>query len=256
MMNTRKSDRAFIAVSALAFVASAAVTVAWSASMTSMPGMTMPGGWTMSMAWMRMPGQSWPDLAGMFIGMWTVMMVAMMLPSLVPMLSRYRQRVGAHVGFTAMAAAGYLSAWTMLGVIAFPLGVACAELAMRVPAIARLVPIVSGCVVAMAGALQLSPWKRRQLQRCRRASMRGATATATDAFGDGLRMGVDCIRCCAGTTPILFVLGVMDVAVMALLTAAISAERLLPGGERVARGIGVLMLAAGAFMIATQLTPA
>jgi len=48
--------------------------------------MPMPGGWTMSMAWMRMPGQTWPGAAASFLGMWIVMMVAMMLPSLVPML--------------------------------------------------------------------------------------------------------------------------------------------------------------------------
>jgi len=44
--------------------------------------MTMPGGWMMSMAWMRLPGQSWPGAAASFLGMWIVMMVAMMLPSL------------------------------------------------------------------------------------------------------------------------------------------------------------------------------
>jgi predicted metal-binding membrane protein len=48
--------------------------------------MSMPGGWTMSMAWTLMPGQTWPGAAASFLGMWTVMMVAMMLPSLVPML--------------------------------------------------------------------------------------------------------------------------------------------------------------------------
>jgi predicted metal-binding membrane protein len=34
------------------------------------------------MAWMRMPGQTWPGAAASFLGMWVVMMVAMMLPSL------------------------------------------------------------------------------------------------------------------------------------------------------------------------------
>ena len=38
----------------------APVTVAWCSSMSAMGGMPMPGGWTMSMAWMRMPGQTWP----------------------------------------------------------------------------------------------------------------------------------------------------------------------------------------------------
>ena len=84
----------FLGVSALLFAASAAVTIAWCASMSAMGGMPMPGGWTMSMAWMRMPGQTWPGAAASFLGMWVVMMVAMMLPSLVPMLWRYRQAVG------------------------------------------------------------------------------------------------------------------------------------------------------------------
>ena len=66
--------------------------------MSAMGEMPMPGGWTMSMAWMRMPGQTWPGAAASFFGMWIVMMVAMMLPSLVPMLWRYRQAVPASAG--------------------------------------------------------------------------------------------------------------------------------------------------------------
>src|SRR3981189_1145328 len=94
MASERGFQHAFLGVSALLFAASAAVTIAWCASMSAMGGMPMPGGWTMSMAWMRMPGQTWPGAAASFLGMWIVMMVAMMLPSLVPMLRRYRQAVG------------------------------------------------------------------------------------------------------------------------------------------------------------------
>ena len=59
-----------------------------------MSGMPMPGGWTMSMAWMRMPGQTWLEFAVSFLGMWVVMMVAMMLPSLIPRLRQYRHAIG------------------------------------------------------------------------------------------------------------------------------------------------------------------
>jgi len=62
--------------------------------MSAMGGMPMPGGWTLSMTWMRMPGQTWPGAAASFLGMWLVMMAAMMLPSLLPMLWRYRLAVG------------------------------------------------------------------------------------------------------------------------------------------------------------------
>src|SRR5207245_2010916 len=82
-----------------------------------------------SMAWMRMPGQTWRGAAASFLGMWVMMMVAMMLPSLVPMLWRYRQAVGrtgeTRLGLlTALVGVGYFFVWTVFGMAAFPLGVA------------------------------------------------------------------------------------------------------------------------------------
>ena len=125
MASERVSQRVFFGVSALLFVASAAVTIVWGASMSAMGGMPMPGGWTMSMAWIRMPGQTWPGAMASFLGMWVVMMVAMMLPSLVPMLWRYRQAVGrpgeAGLGrLTALVGAGYFFVWTVVGKAANP----------------------------------------------------------------------------------------------------------------------------------------
>src|SRR6266446_4672853 len=93
MSSERASQQAFFGVSALLFAASAAATIVWCASMSAMGEMPMPGGWTMSMAWMRMPEQTWLGSAASFLCMWIVMMVAMMLPSLAPMLWRYRQAV-------------------------------------------------------------------------------------------------------------------------------------------------------------------
>jgi len=119
MASDRVSRHAFFGVSALVFTASAVVTIVWCRSMSAMGGMPMPGGWTMSMAWMRMPGQSWSGAAASFLGMWTVMMVAMMLPSLAPMLWRYRQAVGRTSArrldrLTALVGLGYFFVWTML----------------------------------------------------------------------------------------------------------------------------------------------
>jgi predicted metal-binding membrane protein len=94
MASGRESQGVFVGVSALLFAVSASATIVWCASMSAMGEMRMPGGWTMSMAWMRMPGQTWPGAATSFLGMWIVMMAAMMLPSLAPMLWRYRQAVG------------------------------------------------------------------------------------------------------------------------------------------------------------------
>ena len=110
----------------------------------------MPGGWTMSMAWMRMPGQTWPEAAASFLAMWVVMMAAMMLPSLAPMLWRYRQAVGrtgeTRLGrLTALVGVGYFFVWTLFGMAVFPLGVALAAIEMQQPALARAVPFAVGC---------------------------------------------------------------------------------------------------------------
>src|SRR5206468_824233 len=191
----RSSEGMFLGVSALLFAASAAATVAWCGSMSGMGEMPMPGGWTMSMAWMRMPGQTWPGAAASFVGIWVVMMVAMMLPSFVPMLRRYRQAVGrtgeTRLGrLTALVGVGYFVVWTVFGMAAFPLGVALAAVGMQRPALARAVPIVVGMVVLIAGCLQLTAWKARHLACCREAPGRGRTlpADAGTAWRHGLRL--------------------------------------------------------------------
>src|SRR5690349_14583747 len=126
---------------ALPIIGSAAVTIAWCGSMADMDGMPMPGGWTMSMAWMRMPGQTWTGAAASFLGMWVVMMIAMMLPPLLPMLQRYRGAVGRTgaplARLTALAAAGYFLVWTVFGMVAFLLGDALAIVEMQQPALSR-----------------------------------------------------------------------------------------------------------------------
>jgi predicted metal-binding membrane protein len=252
----RVSQRAFVGVSTLLFVVSTAVTIVWSTSMSEMDEMPMPGGWTMSMAWMRMPGQTWVGAAASFVGMWVVMMMAMMLPSLVPMLSRYRQAIGkaagARVGWlTAVAGIGYFLAWTVYGIVAFPLGAALTTFSMQQPALARAVPIAVGVVVLVAGALQCTAWKAHQLACCRRAIVldRMLQATAGSALRHGLRLGIGCIRCCGALMAALLVIGVMDVPVMAVVAAAITVERLAPAAESAARGVGVVAVAAGVFLI-------
>jgi predicted metal-binding membrane protein len=253
----RFSRQAFLGISALLFVVSVAATIAWSGSMSAMEQMPMPGGWTMSMAWMRMPGQTWLGAAASFLSMWVVMMLAMMLPSLMPMLGRYRQAVGRTAEtclgcLTALVGVGYFLVWTAFGIVVFPLGVALAALAMQHPALACIVPIAIGVVVLVAGALQFTGWKGRHLACCREAPGRAhpLPADGGTALRNGLRLGLHCTHCCVGLMAILLVIGVMDLRAMAAVAAAITLERLAPGGERVARVIGAVVVVAGLFLIA------
>jgi predicted metal-binding membrane protein len=257
MSSAQASQLAFLGVSALLFAASAVGTIAWCASMATMGEMPMPGGWTMSMAWMRMPGQTWPGAAASFLGMWIVMMVAMMLPSLVPMLFRYRQAVGTpgdtRLGrLTAIVGVGYFFVWTLLGLAAFPLGVALAAVEMQQPALAHAVPVAVGVIVLMAGSFQLTAWKARHLACCREAPARGRplSADAGTAWRHGVRLGLHCSYCCVGLTAILLVTGVMDLRAMTVVAAAITVERLVPAGPRVARVTGAVAIGTGLFIVA------
>ena len=264
----RNAEHPVLAVSSLVFAASTTLTIVWCASMSAMGGMRMPGGWTMSMAWMRMPEQTWAGAAASLLGMWVVMMVAMMLPSLVPPLLRYREAVTSaaetRLGLlTALVGMGYFCLWTLFGMVALPLGFALAEAEMHYPALSRAVPTALGVIVLIAGASQFTAWKAHHLACCRgssafarghsrelRRDRGGGQADAGTAWRHGMRLGLHCSCCSAGLTTILLVMGVMDLRVMAVVATAITAERLAPAGERVARAIGVMVLGAGILLLA------
>jgi predicted metal-binding membrane protein len=198
--------------------------------------------------------------------MWIVMMVAMMLPSLVPMLWRYRRALvrepvtvfGASrwrlAALTALVGSGYFFVWTLFGVLAFPLGVSFATISMAMPAVTRAVPVAIGVVVVLAGVLQFTAWKGRHLACCRGASGTGCVRSAdfSTAWKYGVRLGLHCAYCCAGLTAVLLVIGVMDVRAMAVVGGAITLERLAPAGQRIAKIIGVVVVAAGLYLIARE----
>lgn len=218
--------------------------------------MPMSGGWAMSMTWTRMPGQTWAAAEASFLGMWVAMTVAMMLPSIAPTLWRWYQSVGGTGAarasrLIALAGAGYFFVWTVLGAAVFPIGVTLAAIEMRQPALARVAPIIVGVVVLIAGLLQRTAWKARHLACCREPRWRGAASpiVASTAWRDGVRLGVHCGYSCAGPMAVLLALGVMELRAMLVVAAAVTVERIAPAGERVARVMGTVAIAAGMLLI-------
>ena len=210
----------------------------------------------MSMAWAPMCGQTLPAAAASFLGAWAVMMAAMMLPSLLPWLWRHRRAVrstgATQVGrLTALIGLGYFGVWAAIGMAVFPVGMALAAVEMREPELARAVPIAAGLVVLVAGGLQFTAWKTRQLARWRQALGGRSLPTETGAaYRYGLRLGLHCNFCCANAMAVLLVLGMMDLRVMAAVTAAITIERLAPAGAGVARATGAVAVGMGLLLIA------
>jgi len=187
----------------------------------------MPGGWTLSMVWTPMPGETWAGSGARFVAMWLVMMVAMMLPPLLPMLTRLR---GNRVA--AVAGVAYFSVWALW------------------PTVARLAPPATGTALLVAGILQLSTWKARQLAVCR-ACGAPDTPVVGAAVLHGVRFGVNCSLCCLGLMAVLLVGGMMNVSVVAAVAVAVALERLGPRPEVMARAIGTVVIALGALVLLT-----
>jgi predicted metal-binding membrane protein len=251
-----KQDPWLAGIAGAMFAASVMATICLVMSMP-MDGVPMPGGWTLSGVWMPMCGKTWSRTVASFVLMWVVMMAAMMLPSLLPMLWRYRQALrsagGRRLdGLTMLVGAGYFIVWSAIGLALFPLGAVLAAAGMQEPALARAIPVATGVVVLIAGMLQFGRRKARQLACCHEMSRHGQLlpADAGAAMQHGLRLGFECATCCANWMAILLVLGVMDPRAMALVTIAITAERLPPRVERVARALGVAAVAVGLLLIA------
>ena len=221
-----------------------------------MDGMHLHHGATASMGGSAIGAGTLSGAATSFLGMWVVMTVVMMLPSIAPTLWRYRLSLaGAGVtrahALTALAGTAYLAVWTGAGLLVFLLGLAISAAQSHWPGVVRVAPIAAGAVVLVAGSVQLTAWKARRLARCRAVPpARVARTTVASAWTHGLRLGRDCGLSCAGAMASVFVLGLMDMRAMAIATVAITAERLAPAGERVARAIGLGAIVAGAVLVA------
>ncbi|MGU8081611.1 DUF2182 domain-containing protein [Burkholderia pyrrocinia] len=252
----RGRDRAFGTALVAVFAAAAMVTLAQHASMDAMGDEPMPGGWTLSSAWLRPCGWGAGRAFAAFAGMWGAMTVTMMLPVLAPTLWRYRQSVGPlgaarSTGLVVVASAGYFAVWMALGAVTFALG-GTLTTAARLPALARAMPFTAGAVVLGAGVLQFSAWKARRLACCRHAAAgpHRSRAAAGAAWRHGVRTAMRCGACCGNLMAIALAAGMMDLRVMAAVTVAIAAERLAPAGERVARLVGGIAIGGGLAMIA------
>jgi predicted metal-binding membrane protein len=145
---------------------------------------------------------------------------------------------------------GYFFVWALVGTTIYPVGVLLARIAMRSTTLAGLVPLAASVVVLIAGALQFTAWKERRLDCCQTTRQCHLSANnLRSAWSDGVRLGIDCCSCCVGLTAILCVIGIMDLRAMALVTLAITIERLVPTTKG-ARIIGSIVISAGLFMTA------
>jgi predicted metal-binding membrane protein len=113
-------------------------------------------------------------------------------------------------------------------------------------------PVAGGLLLIAAGVYQCTPLKRACLRACTSPAgflMRHWKTGAAGAFRMGIEHGAYCVGCCWMLMLLLFVGGVMNLAVIAALTLFVAFEKLGPFGIAGARASGGLLAAAGVWMI-------
>jgi predicted metal-binding membrane protein len=216
----------------------------------------MYGPMTSASAWMMTATWDVPHLLLLW-GMWAVMMAGMMLPSASPMLLLYgvvarrsTQATAAHHIYAL--AAGYLVVWTVFSLGATALQRGLAALLLVSPMMEPTNSAVGGTLLLLAGGYQLTPFKRACLRACQSPLgflMSRWRAGFSGAFGMGLEHGAYCVGCCWALMLLLFAGGVMNLIVIAALTAFVAFEKLAPFGIHSARISGVFLMAAGLWML-------
>ena len=247
-----KRDRAITAVG-LAAIA----LLAW--SYTIMVASMSSDGMARTALHMAMPqDQPWHgfDFLLMF-AMWMVMMVAMMLPSAAPMLLVFananRKRHEAHDPYlhTSLFASAYLVVWAGFAVMATLANWALHNRALMTSMMGSALPLWGAAILIVAGLYQFTPLKLACLNKCRSPLaflMSEWREGRLGAFVMGLRHGAYCLLCCWALMALLFVLGVMNLAWIALLAAFVLVEKLASSGAWLSRASGLLLIGWGAWM--------
>jgi predicted metal-binding membrane protein len=190
----------------------------------------------------------WADWPLTFL-MWAVMMVAMMVPSASPTITTYARIASArgtrHPLRVWSFVAGYLAVWTLFSVLATASQIALQQLALATP-------LVGAIILAVAGIYQLTTLKQVCLGKCQ--SPIGFLMThwrdgASGAFRMGVEHGAFCVGCCWMLMALLFVVGVMNLAWVAAISAFVLLEKATPWGNAIAKVSGAALIA-GAIAIA------
>jgi predicted metal-binding membrane protein len=193
---------------------------------------------------------SFGHLTAFLLG-WFLMIVAMMLPGSLPMLNIHTQplrRRMARAWPAVRLVLGYLFPWVVFGLVVYLGDGVLHWLFRHGTPMQSLSGLVAPSILLAAGLYQLTPLKRSYLKRCQPAhtSMLASgmhTADERSAWRLGLRLGLDCVGSCWSLMLVMFALGHNQLGWMLVLGSLMSAERLIPRGQNLARLVGFVLVA-------------
>jgi predicted metal-binding membrane protein len=163
-----------------------------------------------------------------FLVGWLVMVVAMMVPasrSTIHLVERRSSRGPRPRIAKAAFIAAFLLAWAIYGLLAFAGDAVLHHLVDVTPALAERPWVIEAGVLALAGAYQFSPIKRRSLEACRRpAVLLQRHAPEPGWFRRGLDYGVACLGSSGALMLLMFAEGFANLWWMAGLAAVMAYE--------------------------------
>ena len=211
----------------------------------------------MGMAMPQLQGWTAAELGLTFL-MWAVMMVGMMVPSAAPMIllfaaiHRRRREQRQPTVPVAVFLAGYLAIWTAYAAAATLAQWGLHAAAMLSASMATTSAVLGGVLLISAGLFQWTPLKRICVTSCRSPLsflMTRWRDGTMGAFAMGVDHGLYCVGCCWMLMALLFVAGVMNLAWVAAIAIVVLMEKVVPGGERIGRAIGIALMLAGLAMV-------
>lgn len=190
--------------------------------------------------------------------MWWVMMVAMMLPSAAPTvllaaaLNRRSQGQTPPYGNTGLFCLGYLLAWGGFSVVAVLAQWGLERAALLSMHLETLPPALTGGLLLMAGAWQLTPMKSACLRHCRSPAeflVQHRRTGPWAALWMGAHHGLYCLGCCWALMSLLFVGGVMNLGWIVGLAVFVFIEKVWFVGPRLGQVTGLALIVVGIVLL-------
>jgi len=117
-------------------------------------------------------------------------------------------------------------------------------------------PLIGGLMLIVAGAYQWSAIKEACLSQCRSPMRFFMTYWKDGTYGAlhmGIRHGLFCAGCCWALMALMFVGGTMNLIWMAVLTAIMLLERIIPQGRALGRFAGGVFVIWGLMLLGVGL---
>ncbi len=213
----------------------------------------------------------------LFLAGWLLMSAATMLPTTTALVDAFDARlaqadlhtqrdagaaapsVGERARPRLLLVAGFLAVWLLVGYLFRALDVLVHAAVDGVGWLGARSGLVAAATLALAGAYQFAPLKRRSLRACH-----APRALLADGWSDGrpianpLRIGIAYGRACVGSCwalmLVMFGLGMAHLALMLGLATLVGAEQLASTRLRLRAAAGVALLGASALIALCAVT--